>query len=210
MSDGSSMQMSDGSSMQLVVRWRAGDQQAARELFWLYAARLIALVRSRLSAQLAQRVDPEDLVQSAYRSFFCGARAGDYDVRRSGDLWRLLVRITLHKLQDQVKFHRRAKRAVGRERDLGVEGPPVELLAAGPSPLEAIALVDEVAGLMQLLGSVHGRMLELRLQGHDLEEIARATRRSVRTVRRVLDGIKQQLEQRLVDSAAEDKGGGAG
>jgi RNA polymerase sigma-70 factor (ECF subfamily) len=202
--------MSDGSSMQLLVRWREGDQQAARDLFWLYAERLIALVRSRLSAQLAQRLDPEDLVQSAYRSFFCGARAGDYDVRRSGDLWRLLVSITLHKLHDQVKWHRRAKRAVGRERDLGAEGPPTELLAAGPSPLEAIALVDEVEGLMQLLGSAHGRMLELRLQGHDLEEIASNTRRSVRTVRRVLEGVKQRLEQRLVHDSQEDNAGGAG
>src|SRR5436305_1291848 len=87
----------------LVARWRAGDQQAAAELFRRYADRLIALARSRLSARLARRIDPEDVVQSAYRSFFGDTRAGRYDVGRAGDLWQLLVTITLHKVQLQVK-----------------------------------------------------------------------------------------------------------
>src|SRR5262245_58097585 len=62
--------MQDESSVHLVSRWRAGDQQAAAELFRRYASRLIALAQSRLSASMASRVDPEDVVQSVYRSFF--------------------------------------------------------------------------------------------------------------------------------------------
>jgi hypothetical protein len=56
-----------------------------------YANRLIALARSRLSSKLAGRIDPEDVVQSVYRSFFAEARAGRYHLDRGGDLWRLLV-----------------------------------------------------------------------------------------------------------------------
>src|SRR5947209_1095765 len=84
-------------SADLMARWRDGDQQAAGELFRRYADRLRALARTRLSARLARHVDPEDVVQSAYRSFFSGARSDRYALRRSGDLWRLLVSITLHK-----------------------------------------------------------------------------------------------------------------
>src|SRR5262249_27654834 len=102
----------DDVSVKLVARWQAGDQQAAAELFHRYAVRLIALASSRLSSRLATRVDPEDLVQSAYRSFFSGAREGQYELQQSGDLWRLLLVITLRKLHDQVRRHTRAKRDV--------------------------------------------------------------------------------------------------
>src|SRR5271163_4177723 len=92
----------DERSDDLVARWRAGDQRAATELFHRYASRLILFVRSRLSGRIARRLDPEDVVQSAYRSFFGGTRDGRYVPHRGGDLWQLLVVITLHKLQLQV------------------------------------------------------------------------------------------------------------
>src|SRR5437879_3375640 len=102
-------------SAELMARWRQGDQEAAEELFRRYAERLLALARSRLSARLARHVDPEDVVQSAFRSFFTGARADRFALRRSGDLWRLLVAITLHKLQHQVERHTAGKRTAVRE-----------------------------------------------------------------------------------------------
>src|SRR5262249_13801041 len=114
----------------LVARWRAGDQQAAAELFGRYANRLIALARSRLSARLAQRVDPEDVVQSVCRSFFADAREGRYAVERGGDLWQLLVTMTLHKVQDQGKRHGRAKRDLQRETNFGSEDSLVSLHAS--------------------------------------------------------------------------------
>src|SRR5262245_34891463 len=85
----------------LVARWQKGDQAAAAELFQRYAGRLVALARSQLSDKLAQRVDPEDVVQSVYRSFFVDSREGRYQVERGGDLWQLLVTMTLHKLANQ-------------------------------------------------------------------------------------------------------------
>src|SRR5271165_5672841 len=100
----------------LMARWQSGDSAAADELFRRYADRLAALVRSRLSSKLARRLDPEDVLQSAYRSFFAGARAGRYELKRGGDLWRLLVAITLHKLQDQADYHGAGKRNINIEK----------------------------------------------------------------------------------------------
>ena len=61
------------STVELLARWREGDQQAEEELFSRYTTQLVALARSRLSPKLAGRVDAEDVVQSAYRSFFLAA-----------------------------------------------------------------------------------------------------------------------------------------
>jgi RNA polymerase sigma-70 factor (ECF subfamily) len=191
--------MADEASADLVARWRNGDQDAAHELFQRYANRLIGLARSRISAKLAPRIDPEDVVQSAYRSFFIDTRDGRFDVKNGGDLWQLLVTITLHKLQRQVQRFTAQKRAVGREQNFGSEdslhGIQAEVLRDDPSPVDAVALVDEVEALMRRLDPEQRRYLELRLKGCKLDEIAAELGCTERTVRRNLEQIKQQLEQ---------------
>jgi RNA polymerase sigma-70 factor (ECF subfamily) len=179
----------DDATIHLLQQWRAGDQQAAGELFRRYANRLIALARTRLSPRLAQRIDPEDVVQSAYRSFFAGAQKGEYDLERGGDLWRLLVAITLHKLHDQARRHGAGKRSVQAEE------PLTEDTAREPSPVEALALVDQLQQVMGRLEPEQRRILELRLQGFTFEEIAAEVHLSRRTVCRTLDRVKQWLEE---------------
>ena len=188
------MGTSDGEkSADLLARWKEGDRAAADALFARYTEQLVALARDRLSTRLAGRLDPEDVVQSAYRSFF--AHAESFVIERTGDLWRLLAAITLHKLHHQVDRHTAAKRSVTRERSLG-NGRSMDLLgpaARAPSPAEAVALIDEVEQLLRRLAPLHRRMLELRLQGYRIAEIAADTRRSERLVRKVLDGVKAEL-----------------
>jgi DNA-directed RNA polymerase specialized sigma24 family protein len=48
---------------------------------------------------------------------------------------------------------------------------------------------------MSKLEPLERRMLEMRLQGYNLEEIAAATQRTERTVRRALTEVKQLLGQ---------------
>jgi RNA polymerase sigma factor (sigma-70 family) len=198
--------MADEMSIRLLAQWRNGSQQAAEELFRRYVDRLMALARGRLSEQLARRIDPEDVVQSAYRSFFVGAREGRFAVERGGDLWRLLVAITLHKLKDQVDRHTADKRSVAAEQALGnqqgLPGIQPQLLSREPSPLEALSLWDEVEQMLRQLDPMARQLLEMRLQGYNLEEIAAALRCSERTVIRVLKRIKQQLEERRIASPA--------
>jgi RNA polymerase sigma-70 factor (ECF subfamily) len=200
------MRMTKDDAADLMAQWRQGDQQAAAALFQRYSGRLIELVRRRLSNRLHQRVDPEDVIQSAYRSFFAHARDGHYHSQHGEDLWRLLVAITLHKMHDQAKWHSRAKRAVQREQGFGSEdsllGLAPEVLAREPVPEEALELVDEVEQAMRRLDPLQRQILELRLQGHNLQQIATASQRCERTVRRVLKQIKAQLEQWYVERSA--------
>src|SRR5262245_34193502 len=130
--------MADEPPDNLVARWRNGDPKAADELFHRYVDRLVALARSQISARMAQRVDAEDVVQSAYRCFFSLARAGRYDLECGGDLWRVLVRVTLHKLQGHVQRQSAQKRSAGRARNFGSEeslfGLQAHVPARDPAP----------------------------------------------------------------------------
>jgi hypothetical protein len=47
---------------------RAGDQQAAQQVFVSYATRLLHLARERLSRRLARRVDPEAVLYQKRRT----------------------------------------------------------------------------------------------------------------------------------------------
>lgn len=184
--------MNDAPSRELLEDCRRGDAAAERELFDRYAARLVGLARARLSRRLAARVDPEDVAQSALRSFFLRARDGDVVLRESGDLWRLLARITVRKVCRAARRHTAGCRSVAREGELG------EALARGPSPADAAALLDEVAGALAPLGPVGRRIAEMRLAGHDVDEIAAEVGRSARTVRRALAALGEELERRLI------------
>lgn len=188
----------DNTSADLLARYSDGDESAATEMFRRYVERLTLLARSRMSPKLAARIDPEDVVMSAYRSFFVGARRGQFSLRRSGDLWRLLVSITLHKLYRGAKRHTAEMRSVDLERHipqgLDVTGTA---LSREPTPDEAVALADELEAVMSQLDSFAQRVLELRLQGERLAEIAADTGRSERSVRRSMETIRRQLAQRL-------------
>jgi RNA polymerase sigma factor (sigma-70 family) len=189
----------DDESLALVARWREGDEQAAAALFERYAGRLVALTRQHLSLRVAQRVDPEDVVQSVCRSFFAGAREGRFVFEQSGDLWRLLVAITLHKVQDEGRKQMAEMRTVAREKSFGSEqslfGLNPQALAQVPGPAEAAALADLLEQVLSRFKPAQRRMVELRLQGYPIEEIADETGHCRHTVTRVLKRARQELEQ---------------
>ena len=68
--------MTENELPDLFGRVCTGDEKAADDLFDRFVDRLTALARDRRSPKLARRVDPEDIVQSAFRSFFRNARGG--------------------------------------------------------------------------------------------------------------------------------------
>lgn len=187
-------------SIEIMARYCGGDEEAASRIFDRYVQRLTLLARSRLSPTLASRTDPEDVVLSAYRSFFIGARNGRFQLSRSGDLWRLLVSITMHKLYRHVRFHQAGIRSIASEE--AITSPDAQL-SREPSPDEAISLADELQQFMASLAPVERRILELRLQEETLAEISAATGRSERTVRRVLEAIRINLASRLEKDISE-------
>jgi RNA polymerase sigma-70 factor, ECF subfamily len=134
------------------------------------------------------------------------ARAGRYALRRSGDLWRLLAAITVHKLQRQLERHTAGKRAVGREHAAGIRDGPLglhaDLLAREPTPEEAAVVADTLEQVFRGLEPLQRRMVELRLQGCGLDEIADDVGRSERTVRRLLELVKERLRQECVGRPA--------
>ena len=186
----------------LVECFRQGDERAAEALFERYFSRLTALVRARLSTRLQSRLDADDVVQSTYRSFFVRASAGQFELDASGDLWRLLARMALHKLSHQVGRHTAEKRMVSAEERLSDAS---DIASREPSPDEAAAIADELEYIMRSLTDTERRTLELRLQGELLEAIAAELGQSERTVRRTLAHVREIMRKRLPEAVSDKK-----
>jgi RNA polymerase sigma-70 factor (ECF subfamily) len=176
------------SDRSLLLRLRGGQQDAATELYLRYAQRLRALVRSRCSVQLSRRLEPDDIVQSVFRRFFRRVLQGDYDVPPGDELWGLLLVIALNKIRTEEAFHRAGKRDVRLCTDAA---DPGSLQAPEESETALLQLCVEDA--LGQLPPQHRIMVELRIQGHEVAEIALHVGRSKRTVERTLQEVRGRL-----------------
>jgi RNA polymerase sigma-70 factor (ECF subfamily) len=184
-----------------LARLRARDDTAARELFDRFACQLIALARGRLAGALRHKVDPEDIVQSAYKSFFRSHGEGKVELESWNSLWGLLTLITLRKCADRAAYHRAECRDLAREAAAEPETPWPEAPGREPTPFEAVALGETVEQLLAALDEDERPILELSLQGYTTQEISARLGRAERTVRRLREQIRNRLERMQAESS---------
>jgi RNA polymerase sigma-70 factor (ECF subfamily) len=189
----------DGSFEDVIARLRAGDSAAATEIFQRFARRLIALARTRLDSRLRQKVDPEDVLQSVYKSFFLRHAQGQFDLESWDSLWSLLTLITVRKCNRWTEhFH-----TAGR--DVRAEVPPNAAddesvcgwgtPAREPTPEQAAMLAETVEELLRDLEPRERAIITLNLQGYTAAEISGQLHRPERTVYRVLERVKKRLQR---------------
>jgi serine/threonine protein kinase len=183
----------------VMSRLQQGDQHAATEVFHRFAHRLIGLARSHLDQRIRHKVDPEDVMQSALKSFFARHADGQFDLSSWDNLWTMLVVITLRKCGQQTEHYRAGMRDVGREEravPLASKDSVASwaFVAGDPTPEQAAMLAEAVEEVLRSLGDDRERqILELALQGLPTVEISNRVKRSERTVQRVLDLVRRRL-----------------
>lgn len=193
--------MANGDSFYEVYgRLKNGDEDGAREVFERYAAQLVAQARGRLQPAVRQKVDPEDVVQSVFKSFFARQAAGQFEIENWDSMWGLLLKITYR------KCYRWVERFATRGRDLHAEAGlsskdefhfDHEVAGHEPMPSEIAVLNELLDALMAELEPLEWNVFSLRLQGYDLLEIGTTISRSERTVRRILERVRLKLTEQL-------------
>jgi len=182
----------------LMAGLRAGDKGAASEVFNRFVQRLIALARSRLDAHVRQKEDPEDVVQSVFRSFFNRQADGQFEIESWDSLWAMLSLITLRKCGNRIEYFRAARRDVKAELrvDESTESRAAwQAVARDPTPSQAAALAETVEEVMRGFEDWEREVFSLRLQEYTIPEISDRVGRAERTVRRALDRIKNRVRR---------------
>jgi RNA polymerase sigma factor (sigma-70 family) len=186
----------------VMARLQSGDNDAATYIYERFYNRLILMVQKQLQPEIRCKVDPEDILQEALRSFFRRQAAGEYDNLASWDeLWKLLVVITQHECLNRINHFRLARRDVGRE--VGIQelsrqpDPEGEAILSDPNPTpEEVAMHSEtVDRLLQRLSDRDRAILSLRLHRFSVKEISDQIGCTQRTVYRVLKRVQKYLQR---------------
>lgn len=182
---------------EVMTRLRGGDPSAADLIFHRFVNRLVALASQQFDARFRAKAEPEDVVQSVYRSFFRRDERAPFALADWDSLWALLAAITVRKCINKRTYWLAARRSVGREL---VPAPGQDEAAwwqavdAGPTPVQAAVLADLLEAVLGGLPPKHRAPAELSLQGYSPAEVADRCGCSERTVARVVARIKERIE----------------
>lgn len=185
----------------LIRSIREGDDVAANDLFDRYISKLDRLADKQLAGELSGRLDTEDITQSVFRTFFRRITDGQYDVPQGETIWKLLAVIALNKIRSVGSYHRTAKRDIRKSSSFDELATLGSVAGHDDEALRVLHLT--IADVVGKLPDLQQRIIQLRLEEHDVAAIASRVGRSKRTVERVLQGFRADLQA----SIAEDSTG---
>src|ERR1700736_3088621 len=131
----------------LIQGLRDGDSRVVQDFCEQYGEPLHRIAERRLPAGVRRRVGPEDVVQSACRTFLRRARGGEFQLADSEGLWRLLCAITLTKVREHTRFHLRKTRVLDQKMHLSPasgesDDGSYDIADPRPTPAEAAEFAD--------------------------------------------------------------------
>jgi len=180
----------------LVVMVREGNEDAAKVLYERYARRVFGLVQARLGSRLAGAMEPDDIVQSVFKSVFRGMASGHYDAPPGSTLWNLLAVIAVNKLNSKAAHFSAQRRDL--QRNVPLESTSGDMPAdVDQASVEFLEIC--IRETLELLRPLEREILSLRMQNFSVDEISEATGRSRRTVERSLQKSRQRLSELLLD-----------
>ncbi|MFO0826172.1 MAG: sigma-70 family RNA polymerase sigma factor [Gemmataceae bacterium] len=186
----------------LIAAYKAGSESAARKLFDRYCEKLMRLAQRRIGQRMASRIDPEDAVQSAFRTFFARVKNDQFRFEGESEIFKLLVRLTVNKTLRQIAHHRAAKRDPGRETAQGLEDDTLleQLTADEPLPEVQVALLEEFERFLKQLPEFDREVLQLKFEGYTTTEIAKKLNSYDRKIRRVFERAAALAEGNATDA----------
>lgn len=186
-------------SGELVRRAQLGDRAAFDELIRRCEGRLLGLVRARLGAELREKEDSTDVVQSALAAAVRDLPRFEY--RGQGSFLRWLTTIVEHKVRHHARAWRAQRRDAGRHQALSSSAAS-HLSAGDPSPSQEAAAretEDRYHEVLEQLEDVDRELLLLHLElGCTHDEIAEAlSLPSAEAARRRVARALARLERRM-------------
>jgi RNA polymerase sigma-70 factor (ECF subfamily) len=138
-------------------------------------------------------------VQSVFGTFFHSARRGRYEIADGEDLWKLFLVIALNRIRTEETFHLAAKRDRRLTAEIDCLAPSKLLKMQLPqTPPEGFLklIIDEA---LERLPPQHRIIVQKRMEGYEVSEIAEQIGRSKRSVERILQESRNKLSVLLQD-----------
>jgi RNA polymerase sigma factor (sigma-70 family) len=192
-------------------RVKAGDQTAAAELAVSLAPILRKVVRARLShLRLSGLVDPLDVCQAVFGSFFARAAEGRLAVKSAEQLRALLVTIALNKCRDEARRHTAGRRDHRRVVHCRTNDQLGRLASREQAPVTLVSQHELLERALRQLSAEERVLLEERIMGRNWAVIAAARGVPARVLRQRLSRALHRVRRRLGGERALPVGSAAG
>jgi len=180
--------------IELIRRAQCHDQQAAAELMRRYEPAVRRAVRLRLYDIRMRRVfDSMDICQSVMGNFFDRLARGQYPLETPEQLVKLLVTMAHNKLTDHVRRQQAQRRNVNQVMGFGMEDD--DYIAPGPTPSREIELRELLEQVFRKMTVEEQRLLQLRHEGWDWNDIAGKLGGSADALRKKLARALERVQQ---------------
>ena len=179
----------------LLARARNGDQEALTQLVTQYESKVRLVARVLLGPALRPYLDSLDLVQSVHRSLLVGLRQDKFELSTPEHLIALTLTMVRRKVARQWRHLQRQKRLECAACETGSLGDVlISLSGSREDPSRIAQFNDQVEHLCANLNDAERRLLELRVQGYSLPEIAEDLGLSAVALRVRLTRLRQRLQ----------------
>lgn len=193
--------MDDDGFADLIARIRAGDEDAARVLIERFGPEVQMMVRRRLPARLRSQYDTMDFAQAVWSSVIVDCRERPEAFEGPGHLLGFLAGVVQNKVAREYRRRTRTKKYdIGREERFyvrkGEREVPRDVAGSDPTPSENVQAGDRLDQLVEGRTAEEAEIILLRRQGLTYEEIAAKIGWNERSVRRVIEAVRQRMEAR--------------
>jgi len=179
---------------ELLERARQDSEGSAQEIVERYGPYILRAVRRRLNKKLRSKFDSVDFVQAVWASFFA-LPADRLQFQRPQQLVDFLMGLARNKVVDAVRQRLETQKYdVNRELPL-YDSSAVdarEVKARGPTASQVAIAKEEWQRAQDSAVPREERIVNWIQRGQSLESIAREIGVSVKTIRRVLERIRQR------------------
>ena len=189
--------MDDSDFLTLIDRARNGDGEATATLLEAFEEEVRVMVRARLPKALRSRFDTMDFVQAVWQSVFAGPVRGP-EFANMGHFRGYLAGVARNKVFEEYRRNTTTQKLnLRREEPLYVRrnghDAPRDLPSTDPTPSQ-VAVAGECLDRL-LAGTLEdAEVVQMRHAGLTLDQIAKKTGVSERSVRRVMEAARRRIE----------------
>jgi RNA polymerase sigma factor (sigma-70 family) len=177
----------------LIVRVRAGDQDASTELAQMFEPFILRVIRFAMRrkpyyAKIRSRVGSSDICQSVFKSLFVGLKEGRFELDQPDQVQKLL------RIMSRFKIATEGRRLSAILRDVMDDGSPPDRADSGPSPEKAVEDQDLAEAVLRQFSEDELDLLQQRLDGQTWPAIAAKLNVSADTLRRRLERAVERVK----------------
>jgi RNA polymerase sigma-70 factor (ECF subfamily) len=186
------------STLGLLERFRAGDEAAFSTLFWKYSPRLSILIHYKLSPEMRNRVEVDDILQETFLA--ASRQLETFTYRKPGSFMSWISRIADHVIVDTARHHGRQKRHPTEFVRLKTASNPRGAEAAdSATPSRILAGRERVQQVLERLNTLpedyRQVVLLARIEGLSTADVAQQLGKSRENVAVLLHRAIQRLRQ---------------